>query len=256
VAALPLDGYGLALSTALAACEYVYVTPSHQCPTNVTMPLARREALLEWAERRDRVLIEDDYEIELGFEGHVQPALKSLDRSGRVIYVSSLSKTLAPGIRLGYIVASPELVRELRALRRLMLRHPAANNERSVGLFLAMGYHDALLRRLKRTYAERAPLVAHALSRHLPDVVFHTVAGASSFWLRFPERIDTRTLAAAAQREGVLIEPGDIFFGADRPPRNYARLGFASIATEKIEAGIAALAAAYVRVTANHAVAR
>jgi len=256
VAALPLDGYGLALSTALAACEYVYVTPSHQCPTNVTMPLARREALLEWAERRDRVLIEDDYEIELGFEGHVQPALKSLDRSGRVIYVSSLSKTLAPGIRLGYIVASPELVRELRALRRLMLRHPAANNERSVGLFLAMGYHDALLRRLKRTYAERAPLVAHALSRHLPDVVFHTVAGASSFWLRFPERIDTRTLAAAAQREGVLIEPGDIFFGADRPPRNYARLGFASIATEKIEAGIAALAAAYVRVTANHAMAR
>ena len=260
VAVLALDGQGLALSATLDACEYVYVTPSHQCPTNVTMPLERREALLDWAERRDRVLIEDDYEIELGFEGHVQPALKSLDRSGRVVYVSSLSKTLAPGIRLGYIVASAELVRELRALRRLMLRHPAANNERSVGLFLAMGYHDALLRRLKRSHAERAAAVADALSRRLPDVSFHTVAGASSFWLRFPEGVDTRALAAAAQRHGVLIEPGDVFFAADAPgklaPRNYARLGFASIATERIDPGVAALAAAYSEVSATYAAAR
>ncbi|HEX8012391.1 MAG TPA: PLP-dependent aminotransferase family protein [Casimicrobiaceae bacterium] len=260
VVALPLDADGLALSAALEGCEYVYVTPSHQCPTNVTMPLARREALLDWAERRDRVLIEDDYEIELGFEGHVHPALKSLDRSGRVIYVSSLSKTLAPGIRLGYIVASRELVQELRALRRLMLRHPAANNERSVGLFLAMGYHDALLRRLKRTYAERAPVMARALERHLPDVAFRTVAGASSFWLRFPDGVDSRALSTVAERRGVLIEPGDVFFAADSvgksAPKNYARLGFASIATERIEPGIAALASAYAEVTATHAAAR
>jgi GntR family transcriptional regulator / MocR family aminotransferase len=116
-----------------------------------------------------------------------------------------------------------------------------------------------LLRRLKRTYAERAPAVAHALSRHLPDVAFHTVAGASSFWLRFPEGVDTRALAAAAQRDGVLIEPGDIFFASEsrgkQAPRNYARLGFASIATERIEPGIAALATAYARIT-THAVAR
>jgi len=256
VVALPLDPDGLALSAGLDACEYVYVTPSHQCPTNVTMPLDRREALLDWAVRRDRVLVEDDYEIELGFEGRVHPALKSLDRSGRVLYVSSLSKTLAPGIRLGYVVASRELIRELRALRRLMLRHPAANNERSVGLFLAMGYHDALLRRLKQTYAERAAAVASALAKYLPDVLFRTVAGASSFWLRFPDSVDTRTLAAAAERHGVLIEPGDVFFAADRPPRNYARLGFASIATERTEQGIAALAAAYAQVTATHAAAR
>ena len=253
VVALPLDGDGLALSPGLNACEYVYLTPSHQCPTNVTMPLARREALLDWAERHDRVLIEDDYEIELGFEGHVQPALKSLDRGGRVIYVSSLSKTLAPGIRLGYIVASRELVGELRALRRLMLRHPAANNERSVGLFLAMGYHDALLRRLKQSYAQRAPVVAAALASHLPQVAFCTVAGASSLWLKFPGGVDTRAVAAAAERRGVLIESGDVFFATDSPPRNYARLGFASIATERIEPGLAALADACVEVGATHA---
>ena len=91
VVPLPLDDAGLALTPALDRCDYVYLTPSHQCPTNVTMPLARREALLAWAQANDRVLIEDDYEIELGFEGRAQPALQSLDRSGHVVYVSSLS---------------------------------------------------------------------------------------------------------------------------------------------------------------------
>ena len=245
VVPLPLDTHGLAPSPALDACDYVYVTPSHQCPTNVTMPLARREALLDWAEAHDRVLIEDDYEVELGLEGRAQPALKSLDRSGRVIYVSSLSKTLAPGIRIGFIVASPDLVREARALRRLMLRHPAANNERSTGLFLAMGYHDAVLRRLRQAYAERAEVMAHALRTHLPRVAFATVPGASSYWLRFEAGVDTRALAAAAMRHGVLIEPGDVFFAdAAAASCRYARLGFASIATDRIERGVAGLAAA------------
>jgi len=245
VVPLPLDAQGLALSGVLDDCDYVYVTPSHQCPTNVTMPLARREALLDWAQVKDRVLIEDDYEVELGLEGRAQPALKSLDRTGRVIYVSSLSKTLAPGIRVGFIVASAEVVREARALRRLMLRHPAANNERSTALFLAMGYHDALLRRLRQAYAERSALMAESLRRHLPGVVFATVPGASSFWLRFDPRVDTRALAAIAARRGVLIEPGDVFFAQDvEASRHHARLGFASIAPERIEPGVAELAEA------------
>jgi len=242
VVALPLDEHGLARSPELDACDYVYVTPSHQCPTNVTMPLARRELLLDWAEEHGRVLIEDDYEVELGVVGRVQPALKSLDRSGRVVYVSSLSKTLAPGIRVGYIVASRGLIREARALRRLMLRHPAANNERSAGLFLAMGYHDALLRRLKQSAAERSRVLAGAIAQHMPQVDFRAVTGGPSFWLRFPEGLDTRRLAAAAQQRGVLIEPGDVFFAAAVPPANFARLGYGSIAAERIEPGIAILA--------------
>jgi GntR family transcriptional regulator/MocR family aminotransferase len=249
VAALPLDAHGLALSGELAGCEYVYVTPSHQCPTNVTMPLARRQALLDWAERHDRVLIEDDYEVELGLEGRAQPALKSLDRTGRVVYVGSLSKTLAPGIRIGFIVGSAELIREARALRRLMLRHPAANNERSAALFLAMGYHDALLRRVKQACAERAAVLADALGRHLPGAAFASVPGASSIWLSFGPGTDTRALAAAAARRGVLIEPGDVFF-AGGGPLGYARLGFAAIATARIEAGIALLAAAHAELAA------
>jgi len=243
---LPLDDAGLALSPALDDCDYVYLTPSHQCPTNVTMPLVRRQALLAWAQEKDRILIEDDYEIELGLEGRAHPALQSLDRSGHVVYVSSLSKTLAPGIRIGFIVGDRALIRELRALRRLMLRHPAANNERSVGLFLAMGHHDALLRRLRHSYAERSQRVAAALQAHLPGVAFTTVSGASSFWLRFAHDVDTHAIAEAAARMGVLIEPGDVFFdaAAGPVPTNYARLGFASIDTARIEPGIETLAAA------------
>jgi GntR family transcriptional regulator/MocR family aminotransferase len=248
VVPLPLDGAGLALTPELDRCDYVYLTPSHQCPTNVTMPLARREALLAWAQAGDRVLIEDDYEMELGLEGRVQPALQSLDRSGHVVYVGSLSKTLAPGIRIGFVTGNRDLIRELRALRRLMLRHPAANNERSVGLFLAMGYHDALLRRLRQAYVGRSQRMAAALSAHLPQVTFTTAAGASSYWLLFPAHVDTRALAADAAQRGVLIEPGDVFFAAatgEEVPRNHARLGFASIDASRIEPGIAALAAAY-----------
>ena len=248
VVALPLDGEGVTLSAELGRCDYVFVTPSHQCPTNVTMPLARREALMAWAMADDRVLIEDDYEIELGFEGRAQPALKSLDREGRVVYVSSLSKTLAPGIRIGYIVGAPDLIREARALRRLMLRHPAANNERAVALFLAMGYHDALLRRMKEAHAERMRIAAENLALYLPDVTFGRVPGASSLWLCFPAGTDTRLLANRAQLHGVLIEPGDVFFAgggmATAAPCPYARLGFAAIPGERIGEGLRALAAA------------
>lgn len=243
VVALPIDDGGLALSPALDACEYVVLTPPHQCPTNVTMPPERRLALLAWARARDRVLIEDDYETELDVDGRAQPALKSLDRTGRVVYVGSLSKTLAPGIRLGYIVADRDLVREARALRRLMLRHPAANNARSAGLFVAMGYHDSHLRRLRQAHAERRAALIGALARHLPDVVAATPPGSSASWLRFPDRVDTRVLASAAEARGVLIEPGDVFFAGDRPPRHTARLGFSSIAADRIEPGIATLAA-------------
>ncbi len=146
---------------------------------------------------------------------------------------------------MGFIVGSRELIGEARMLRRLMLRHPAANNERSVALFLAMGYHDALLRRMRQICGERARVVApRSVDTSLPEVTYRAIGGASSCWLRFPDADrHARARAMAAQRRGVLIEPGDVFFAGDAPPRNYARLGFASIATERIVPGIRELAA-------------
>lgn len=242
VQALAMDKAGLVPSDALAACDYAFLTPSHQCPTTLTMPLARRRALLDLAVDQDVVYIEDDYESETNFADDPTPALKSLDTAQRVIYVGSLSKTLAPGLRLGYVVGSPELIREARALRRLMLRHPPANNQRAAALFLSLGHHDALIRRLTRVLRDRSATLGAALARYLPDLVHSGGTGGSSYWIEGPAWLDSRELAETAKRHGILIEPGDVFFMADAPPRNFFRLGFSSIPTDRIEPGIAELA--------------
>ena len=239
---LPVDEHGLPVDDRLSQCDYVYVTPSHQCPTTTTMPLAHREALLRRAETDDFVLIEDDYESENSYSDIPIPALKSLDRSDRVIYIGSLSKSFAPGLRLGYIVAPAALVNELRALRRLMIRHPSAFIQRSFSMFLALGHHDALLRRLADTYAKRAEVLSAALATHLPEATFVRVKGGASCWVQGPPQLNANVLAARAKSRGILIEPGDVFFMGDAPPRNMFRLGFSSIRLEHIEAGVIALA--------------
>src|SRR6202042_1558911 len=111
-----VDEAGLVLD-ALPQLDYLFVTPSHQSPTTATLPLERRERLLRQAELHDFVLIEDDYEAENLYAGTPMPALKSLDKTGRVIYIGSVSKSLSPALRLGYIVAPRALIRELRVLR-------------------------------------------------------------------------------------------------------------------------------------------
>jgi len=239
---LPIDAEGLVLSDALRACDYVYVTPGHQCPTTVTMPLARRQALLQLADESDFVLIEDDYESESRFEGDPTPTLKSLDRNNRVIYVGSLSKSLAPGLRIGYIVGPAELIAELRGVRRLMLRHPSAYIQRAFSLFLSLGHYDAHLRRLSAAHRERAEAVLAALSAHMPGFRAVPIAGGASCWVEGPAWLDADALARLAELQGVLIEPGSVFFMAEPAPRKSFRLGYSSIPLERIDAGIRVLA--------------
>ncbi|MGN6316738.1 MocR-like pyridoxine biosynthesis transcription factor PdxR [Trinickia sp.] len=243
---LPVDPQGIApeaLGDSLARCDYLYVTPSHQCPTTATMPIERRRALLEQAQAHDFVIVEDDYESENTFSGTPHPALKSLDTADRVIYVGSLSKTFAPGLRLGYVVAPRELIRELRALRRLMVRHPVGYVQRAFATFLALGHHDALLRRLAHAYRERSQALMAALDTHLPEARYVPVTGGASCWVEGPAWLDAERLAADAQAVGVLIEPGNVFFmNDDEDARRHFRMGFSAIAAEKIEPGVRALA--------------
>ena len=239
---LPLDRDGLIVDEHVASCDLTYVTPGHQSPTTATMPPERRRALMQLAAEADILLIEDDYEIETSFGGRPEPALKSQDPDGRVLYVGSLSKTLAPGLRLGYMVAPAPVILQARLLRRLMVRHPALNNQRAVALFLSLGHHDALLHRMVHVLKLRAQILAEALDRHLPAYERQGGQGGSSFWLRGPKGLDARRLAAAALEEGIVIEPGEVFFMDEAAGRNCFRLGFGSIAQERIEPGIAKLA--------------
>lgn len=242
IAPLAVDDAGLVPDESLGECDCIYVTPSHQSPTTVTMPLERRRALLDLARMHDFLVLEDDYESETSFANTPAPALKSLDDAGRVIYVGSLSKTLAPGLRLGYLVGPEQFICEARALRRLMLRHPAANNQRAVALFLARGYHDSLIRSLVKAYRLRWEVMSRALERYLPDSSRAPSFGGSSFWVRGPEGLDARRLAERAAGESILIEPGDIHFFDANPPLNCFRLGYSSIPEHKIEPGVRRLA--------------
>lgn len=242
VSLLPVDEKGLVPTDAFNACDIVFTTPSHQFPTTVTMPLERRMEILKRAAKHDIVIIEDDYEFETNYVNEPCPALKSLDDDGRVIYVGSLSKTLFPGLRLGFLVAPKKLVAEARALRRLMVRHAPNNNQRTAALFLSLGHHDTLIRRLHRAYRSRWEIMGDALKRHLPDASRVPSFGGTAFWVKGPQALDSEDLARAAAAKGVLIEPGRVSFGTAEAPRNFYRLAFSSIDDQKIEPGIQILA--------------
>lgn len=240
---VPVDGQGIVTQAIPSDAGFVFVTPSHHCPTMVPLSTERRHDLLARAQRHNQVIIEDGYDSQLLDEAP-QQALKSLDRSGRVVYVGSMSKTLAPGLRLGYIVASAELIAELRALRRFMLRHPPANNQRAVALFLSLGHHEALVRRLSTAFDERRKRLVQAISAFLPEWRSTDAAGGTSLWLEGPRGTDSRALAEAAAARSVIIEPGDRFFDHSDKPIRFMRLGISSIALQHIEPGIRELATA------------
>ena len=234
---LAVDGDGLVTGPSLSGCDYIYVTPSHQCPTTVTMSLQRRHTLLAHAEHDDFVIIEDDHESELNFSGRPCPALKSLDTAQRVIYVGSLSKTLAHGLRLGFVVAPAQLIRELRALRRLMVRHVPTNNQRSAANFIAHGYHEAFVRRLNVVYRQRAAALKAALSRHAPDLAQVPAQGGSALWVTGPRKLNACKLARNLYAKGVIVESGDVFFSEDERPSNHIRIGYSSIEADRINDG-------------------
>lgn len=242
VALVPVDEHGLSINDALAQSDLVFTTPSHQFPTTVTMPLERRLELLKLASQRNFVVIEDDYEFETNYVNEPCPALKSLDDDGRVIYVGSLSKTLFPGLRLGFLVGPKTLVAEARALRRLMVRHAPNNNQRTAALFLSLGHHDTLIRRLHRAYRTRWEIMGAALEKYMPASTRIPSFGGTSFWVKGRDGLDTEVLATAAAAKGLLIEPGRINFGTPAPPRNYFRLAFSSIEDKRIEPGVKLLA--------------
>jgi GntR family transcriptional regulator / MocR family aminotransferase len=239
---MPVDDGGLVISDKLKDADVVFVTPSHQFPTTVTMPLERRLELLRRANASNFIIIEDDYEFETNYVNEPCPALKSLDDNGRVVYVGSLSKTLFPGLRLGFMVASREVIAEARALRRLMFRHPPSNNQRAAALFLSLGHHDTLVRRLHKAYHKRWEIMGKALAVHLPLSARNPTFGGTAYWVKGPANLDSTELQKAAIAKSIFIEPGSIHFGGSKAPANYFRLAFSSIDEIRIEPGIQLLA--------------
>lgn len=238
-----LDDEGILLTEPSAGCDYFYVTPSHQAPTGIAMSRGRRDQLLAFARAHDQVIIEDDYDSETNFDPYPQAALKASDTDGRVIYISSLSKALSPGLRMGYLVAPAELIDELRPLRRLVYRHPPTTIAYQMAQFLALGHYESYLKRYREDSALRWALLDKALGRWLPEAQRSPASNhANAFWVRMPDGVNAEHLAWRAAHAGVLIEPGQSHFLGPRAPVNYFRLGFHAIQPGRIDEGVARLA--------------
>ncbi|WP_420557559.1 PLP-dependent aminotransferase family protein [Roseovarius sp.] len=242
MAPVPVDRDGLRPDALPERADVIFTTPSHQAPTNATMPLDRRQELLTRAREMEALIVEDDYEFEISFLRAPLPSLKSLDTDGRVIYVGSFSKSIFPGLRLGYLVGPQAFIREARALRASVLRHPPGHVQRTTAYFLSLGHYDSLIRRIGKAYARRRQVMETALEDHGLGVEGRGVFGGSSIWMRAPEGVDTEDLAERLRARGVLIEPGRPFFEAASAPRNFYRLAYSSIPSERIADGIGILA--------------
>ena len=171
----------------------------------------------------------------------MSPPLRSLDQNQRVIYIGSLSKTVSPGLRIGFMVAHRDIIREARIVRGTMFRHPPTLIQEVVALFIRLGYFDAHLRKLERRYRRRWQAMRDAISTHLTLLEQYDNRGGTSFWLTGPEHFDANLLRTRLRDRGVLIDRGQAFY-LDQDKKNGLRLGFAFVPVETLEDGIRIIA--------------
>jgi GntR family transcriptional regulator/MocR family aminotransferase len=220
------------------------VTPCHQFPTGVIMPLERRLALLDWATRTGAWIIEDDYISEFRYEGRPLEALQGLDRAGRVIYVGTFSKTLFPALRLGYAVLPRPLVRPFLAAKWVGDRFSATLVQQAVADFIASGQFERYLRRAGTRNAGRRRALIGALRQHFGERV--EIGGENTgvhllVWLNDTRPAGLDALIESAARAGVGIYSIAPYYS--RAPRRAGLLfGYASLTESQIRAGIRLLA--------------
>ena len=232
-----IDQDGIVIKDINPEIDIIFTTPSHQYPTGVTMSMERRYELLSVAKENQMVIIEDDYEAEINFQKKPHPSLKSLDKENNVIYVGSFSKAFAPGLRLGYMVAPESFIKEAKALRRLMIRHIPANNQRSVALFIGLGHYHNMFTKIQKTNKERWGLINEKINQE-PLLSCTPTLGGSTFWVEIPESIDSDILCKKLLTKGVSVRSGNALFIEKKPPSKFIHLGYSAIDTNKINKGM------------------
>ncbi|MEO7718760.1 MAG: PLP-dependent aminotransferase family protein [Capsulimonas sp.] len=244
---VPVDGEGLdsAQGRRLAPnARLAFVTPSHQMPLGVTMSLPRRLALLEWARDANAWIIEDDYDSEYRYASRPLAALQSLDTHERVIYMGTFSKVLFPSLRLGYIVAPPNLVDPLTAARRLMDSHSPLRDQLILTEFMREGHFERHIRRMRALYHERQSILLEAARRELAGILDIAPADGGMHLVGYlPPGTDDRQAALEAKRQGVRAQALSYNY-LEAPERSGLVLGYAAASPAEIIAGIRGLATA------------
>jgi GntR family transcriptional regulator/MocR family aminotransferase len=253
---IAVDGGGIRIDALEAACgehrvRAVYVTPHHQYPTTVTLTPGRRLALLALAARERFIVIEDDYDHEFHYTGRPILPLGSADEAGVVVYVGTLSKVFFPGLRMGYVVARPEIVERMRRIRYYIDRQGDLSVEWAVATLIEEGELARHTRRVRRHYAERRNALVEALRSELGDVLsFHEPPGGMALWARVRNQgsrradVEAWTERALARRVVVHSARRFDFEGRSRP---FLRLGYAALTPTEIRGAVRALAQAWKR---------
>jgi GntR family transcriptional regulator/MocR family aminotransferase len=236
------DGFNIAKPA--GGARAALVTPSRHYPTGVTMPLARRLALIDWASHTDGWIIEDDYDSEYRYRGRPLPALTSLDESGRVIYLGSFSKTMLPGLRLGFLVVPRALVERFartiaeRGARASLMMQPVLQR------FIAEGHYATHIRRMRRLYGRRQAALLAAIARHASGILEAAPEPAGMHLVsRLMNGIDDREAEARAAQAGIIASALSRYF-AGEPARQGLLLGYAGFDEETIADAVARLAQA------------
>ncbi|HEX2037108.1 MAG TPA: PLP-dependent aminotransferase family protein [Chloroflexota bacterium] len=229
---VPVDEQGLDVEAGRARCpqaRLAYVTPSHQYPLGMTMTLARRLALLEWARQSGAWVLEDDYDSEYRYTGRPLAALQGLDRHGRVIYLGTFSKVLFPALRLGYVVAPPDLVAAFVAARALADRHSPSVDQAVLADFIAEGHFVRHLRRMRLLYAERQRALLEAAGHTVQGLLEVAPAPAGMHLVgRLPPGVSDSAAARRAAGRGLVTPPLSAY--ALGPPRQSGLiLGYAAV---------------------------
>jgi GntR family transcriptional regulator/MocR family aminotransferase len=243
VAGVPVDGEGLVVDALPATARLVYVTPSHQYPTGVVMSPARRVALLRWANANQAAIIEDDYDSQFRYDTRPFEPLQRLDREGRVIYVATFSKVLAPGMRVGFAVVPPSIVAPMVTLRQCIDWCPPTVTQRALTELIDDGHVDRHVRRAGRVYRERRRQLLDALATGL-SAPHRVVPGLTGLHvpLLLDDALDDRAVSRVAARHDLMI--GSLrrtyHFG---PPPGGLVLGFGALPTALVAGAVAALGA-------------
>ena len=242
----PIDREGLVIgkSSRQNSPRLIFVTPSHQFPLGVTMSLKRRKALIEFAEAHNAYILEDDYNSEFRFDGPPLPCLQGLDHAGRVIYAGTMSKILYPSLRLGFLVAPPELVDTLVKVRAVMDQHSPAIDQATLARFVTEGFFLSHVKRIRELYARRRIFFVEQFQKWLGDYFDLEITPAGLHfiaWLRHGE--DFPLLMRAREQIGGWPRPLSFFCIEAKLDPAFV-FGFAAWSHAQIEQGLAKLASA------------
>ena len=244
VRCVPMDEQGMD-AEALEACgaTAAYLTPSHQFPLGITMPASRRSLLLRWAASGDRWIIEDDYDSEFRWGGRPISSMQGMDRHNRVIYIGTFSRSLAPAIRLAYMVLPPALLERWQALYGRQQPTVSRYEQTVMARFLDRGFYARYLRRVGKLYADRRAALLEALGQ-IEGLTVSGADGGIHFLLRLP-RLSEAELLRRAAAAGLPLRGLSEFCRRVAPPPSTLVLGYGGLPTEEIPAIAGRLAAAW-----------